>query len=141
MFVLFPFRNTIPPEKQNKKLAEQIINNELSGVFNWVIDGLKRLLENEKFTDSEIVKNEIKQYEIESDSVLMFLEDFEYQTSLNKTIAVNLIYNEYKLYCNENGYIVCSIKTFSQRLVKKGIIKKRANPLTVFYIQKKFNSS
>ena len=140
-FIILPFRNTIPPEKQNKKLAEQIINNELSGVFNWVIDGLKRLLENEKFTDSEIVKNEIKQYEIESDSVLMFLEDFEYQTSLNKTIAVNLIYNEYKLYCNENGYIVCSIKTFSQRLVKKGIIKKRANPLTVFYIQKKFNSS
>ena len=136
-FIILPFRKTIPPEKQNKKLAEQIINNELSGVFNWVIDGLKRLLENEKFTDSDIVKNEVRLYEIESDSVLMFLEDFEYQTSIKKTIAVNVIYNEYKVYCYDNGYIVCSIKTFSQRLVKKGITKKRANPLTLFYIQKK----
>ena len=136
-FIILPFRKTIPPERQNKKLAEQIIDKELSGVFNWVIDGLKRLLENEKFTESEIVKNEVKQYEIESDSVLMFLDESEYESSLKKTIAVNLIYSEYRIYCNENGYIVCSIKTFSQRLVKKGIVKKRKNPVTVFYLQKK----
>ena len=98
---------------------------------------MKRLLENEKFTESEIVKNEVKQYEIESDSVLMFLDESEYESSLKKTIAVNLIYSEYRIYCNENGYIVCSIKTFSQRLVKKGIVKKRKNPVTVFYLQKK----
>lgn len=140
-FIILPFRKTIPAEQQNKKLAEQIINSELSGVFNWVIDGLKRLLENEKFTDSEIVKNEVAQYEMESDSVLMFLEDLEYKPSATKTIAVNIIYREYKDYCQSTGCIVCSIKTFSQRLVKKGIIKKRKNPLTVFYIQKKFNSN
>jgi putative DNA primase/helicase len=140
-FIILPFRKTIPTEKQNKKLAEQIINSELSGIFNWVIEGLKRLLENENFTESEIVKNEVKQYEIESDSVLMFLEDLGYETSVNKTSAVNLIYSEYRQYCIDNGYIVCSIKTFSQRLVKKGIIKKRKNPLTVFYIQKKFVST
>lgn len=140
-FIILPFKITIPAEKQNKKLAEQIIDNELSGVFNWVIDGLKRLLENEKFTYSEIVKNEIIEFETESDSVLMFLQESEYKSSATKTIPVNVIYSEYKDYCKDNGYIVCSIKTFSQRLVKKGIIKKRKNPLTVFYIQKKFNST
>jgi putative DNA primase/helicase len=139
-FIILPFRKTIPAEKQNKKLAEQIINEELSGIFNWVIDGLKRLLENKNFTESEIVKNEVAQYEIESDSVLMFLEDSEYETSLTETMTVSFIYSEYRTYCYENGYITCSVKTFSQRLVKKGITKKRANPLTVFYIQKKFIS-
>lgn len=140
-FIILPFKKTIPPEMQNKKLAEQIINDELSGIFNWVIEGLKRLLENETFTESEIVKNEVTQYEIESDSVLMFLEDLEYEASLSETITVSFIFNEYKTYCYENGYMICSVKTFSQRLVKKGIIKKRANPLTVFYIQKKFIST
>lgn len=140
-FIILPFKKTIPPEMQNKKLAEQIINDELSGIFNWVIQGLKRLLENETFTESEIVKNEVTQYEIESDSVLMFLEDLEYEASLSETITVSFIFNEYKTYCYENGYMICSVKTFSQRLIKKGIVKKRANPLTVFYIQKKFFST
>ncbi|MBF6653973.1 DNA primase [Flavobacterium columnare] len=140
-FIILPFRYTIPPEKQDKKLAEQIINEELTGIFNWVIDGLKRLLKNGNFTQSEIVKNEVAQYAIESDSVLMFLEDLEYEASIVETITVNSIYNEYKSYCLENGYITCSVKTFSQRLVNRGIIKKRTNPLTVFYIQKKFISN
>lgn len=140
-FIILPFRKTIPVEKQNKKLAEQIINHELSGVFNWVIEGLKRLLENEKFTDSEIVKNEVAQYEIESDNVLMFLEDSDYEASISETLAVSYIYTEYKTYCSHNGYITCSVKTFSQRLVKKGIEKKRINTHTVFYMQKKFIST
>lgn len=140
-FIILPFRFTIPSEKQDKKLAEQIINEELTGIFNWVIDGLKRLLKNGNFTQSEIVKNEVAQYAIESDSVLMFLEDLEYEASISETITVNSIYNEYKTYCFENGYITCSIKTFSQRLVNRGIIKKRGNPLTLFYIQKRVIST
>lgn len=136
-FIILPFRKTIPPEKQNKKLAEEIIKNELSGVFNWVIEGLKRLLENGKFTESEIVKKEVLQYEIESDSVLMFLEDFEYEGSTTQTQSANSIFQAYKAYCSDNGFIACSLKTFSQRLIKKGIVKKRTNTQTIYYIQKK----
>lgn len=140
-FIILPFRKTIPPEKQNKKLAEQIINEELSGIFNWVIIGLKRLLENGDFTESEIIKTEVVQYQIESDSVLMFLQDLEYEKSLNETVTVNFVYDEYKTYCRENGYVFCSVKTFSQRIVNNGIERKRANPLTVFRMQKKVIST
>jgi putative DNA primase/helicase len=140
-FIILPFRNTIPPEKQNKKLAEQIINEELSGIFNWVIIGLKRLLENGNFTESEIIKNEVAQYQIESDSVLMFLQDLGYEKSLNETITVSFVYDEYKTYCRENGYVFCSVKTFSQRIVNKGIERRRANPLTIFRMQKKVIST
>jgi putative DNA primase/helicase len=140
-FIILPFRKTIPPEKQNKKLAEQIINEELSGIFNWVIEGLKRILKNTNFTESDIVKNEVAQYEIESDTVLMFLEDFEYIKSTEKTISMNDIYQEYKTYCIDNGFITCSKKTFSQRLLKKGIDKKRTSTQMVYYLQKKVIST
>lgn len=136
-FIILPFRKTIPPEKQNKKLATEIISNELAGVFIWVIEGLKRLLQNQRFTESEIVRNEILQYEMDSDSVLMFIEEFCYEASINQTETVSFIYQEYKSFCYDNGYIACSIKTFSQRLIKKGITKKRTSQNTMFYIQKK----
>ncbi|MDR6405862.1 MULTISPECIES: phage/plasmid primase, P4 family [Chryseobacterium] len=136
-FIIIPFRLTIPSEKQDKKLAEKIINSELSGVFNWVIQGLNRLLTNKNFTYSEIVKNEVSQYELESDTVLMFLDDMDYEISINETCSATSLYKEYKTYCNDNGHIACSQKTFSQRLVKKGIVKKRGNKTTFYYIQKK----
>lgn len=137
-FIILPFRFTIPPEKQDKKLAEKIISSELSGIFNWVIEGLERLLTNETFTHSEIVKNEVTQYELESDTVLMFLEDMEYESSLTEVLSVSFVYSEYKDYCRDNGYISCGQKTFSQRLIKKRIVKKRTNKGIVYCMQKKF---
>lgn len=49
-FLIIPFDVTIPEEKQDKQLAQKIIKNELSGVFNWVLEGLKRLLLQKQFT-------------------------------------------------------------------------------------------
>ena len=46
--LIVPFRVTIPEADQDKTLANKIIKNELAGVFNWIIDGLKRLTQNGK---------------------------------------------------------------------------------------------
>src|SRR5690606_17645206 len=81
-FIILPFRVTIPPNKQDKELSSRIIETELSGVFNWVLNGLTRLLKNKDFTQSSIVQNEVLQYQKESDSVMMFLEDENYQSSV-----------------------------------------------------------
>ena len=43
-FLIVPFDVTIPPDEQDKTLHTKIIDNELSGVFNWVLEGLDRLL-------------------------------------------------------------------------------------------------
>lgn len=135
-FIIVPFRLTVPLERQDKKLAERIINSELSGIFNWVIQGLDRLLINKNFTKSEIVKNEIEKYETESDTVLMFLEESSYQISLTETLSAAFIYDEYKSFCNNNGYRSCSQKTFSQRIAKKGIEKSRNNKGVIYFLEK-----
>ena len=62
-FLIVPFEITIPESEQDKQLSQKIIANELSGVFNWVLYGLKRLLENKKFTDSHRVRLAREQYE------------------------------------------------------------------------------
>ncbi|SOS55640.1 phage/plasmid primase, P4 family [Tenacibaculum finnmarkense] len=134
-FIILPFRVTIPPHKQDKELSKKIIDSELSGVFNWVLIGLTRLLENKSFTDSEIVKDEIVQYQKESDSVLMFLEDENYQKSVTVERPLKELFAEYKIYCADGGYRLCSNRTFSTRLKKNGFIIKRKSYGNVVFIE------
>ncbi len=43
-FLIVPFDVTIPEPRRNPNLAREIIETELSGVFNWVLAGLDRVL-------------------------------------------------------------------------------------------------
>jgi len=92
----------------------------LSGVFNWVLEGLKRILENKKFSESEQVKEALESYKKHSDSVKMFLDDNTYVIDTNELKPLKELYSEYKTYCLDCGYRVTSINTFSDRL-KKGL--------------------
>ena len=80
-FLIIPFDVTIPPQEQDKQLHTKIIEKELSGVFNWVLDGLNRLLEQKRFTDCEAVKQAVEQYKSQSDSVKMFIDENNYQST------------------------------------------------------------
>lgn len=119
-FIIIPFEVTIPENERDIELPQKIINNELSGVFNWVLDGLKRILENKNFSESEQVKQALESFKKQSDSVKLFLDDNSYVTDLNEFIPLKGLYNEYKVYCSDFGYRVTSINTFSDRL-KKGL--------------------
>ena len=72
-FLIMPFNEKIPDIEQDVELAQKIIKNELSGVFNWILDGLNRLLNQKKFTESETVRKMNKDFREQSDSVQMFL--------------------------------------------------------------------
>ena len=117
-FIIIPFEVTIPENERDSELPQKIINNELAGVFNWTLEGLKRLLENKKFTHSDKVKDAIDSYKKHSDSVKMFLDDNDYISDTNDTKPLKELYSEYKNYCLECGYRVTSINTFSDRLTK-----------------------
>ncbi|HLM62079.1 MAG TPA: hypothetical protein VK308_14830 [Pyrinomonadaceae bacterium] len=79
--MIIPFRVTIPEVKQDKTLAQKIIKSELAGVFNWIIEGLRRLLKTEKFTESTILKEMLETYRRESDSVACFIGEHSYKPS------------------------------------------------------------
>lgn len=119
-FIIIPFDVTIPQEEQDRELHQKIINNELAGVFNWVMDGLKRLLLNKSFTACNAIEKTIEQYRTESDSVQMFLSDNNYIQSKKDRSLLKVLYQEYKIFCNEDGYRACSNRTFSDRLRAKG---------------------
>jgi putative DNA primase/helicase len=136
-YLIIPFDVTIPPEKQDRNLHTKIIENELSGVFNWVLDGLNRLLSNKKFSNCDAAQKAIEKYKLESDSVQLFLSDNQYEPSTTEDMPLKSIYSEYKTYCLDSGFRACSNRTFSDRLRHSGYTTERKNYGTVILIEKK----
>lgn len=126
-FLIIPFDVTIPAHEQDKQLHSKIIEKELSGVFNWVLTGLKRLLEQKRFSECEAAQRAVEQYKIESDSVQMFLSEHNYRVSTTCSIPQTEIFNEYRSYCIESGFKSCSIRTFGDRLRSSGYQTERKN--------------
>ena len=119
--LIIPFNVTIPEPEQNKELAKQIIEAELSGVFNWVLQGLNRLMKQRKFTESNTVAKAIETYKLESDSVRGFIADTNYTISDTPGIPYKELYIQYRAYCNDDGYKPVHKGNFKKRLEAQGI--------------------
>ncbi len=135
-FLILPFDVTIPEAEQDKELAKKIIHDELSGVFNWILEGLKRLLSQKRFTNSDAVTKQLEDYKKQSDSVRMFIEEENYTIAVNETLPLKELYKGYRTYCSENGHHYCSSKTFGDRLRNIGFKTERKNIGLVVYTKK-----
>lgn len=135
-FLIIPFDVTIPPNEQDKTLHTKIIESELSGVFNWVLEGLNRLLEQKSFSNCNAAKNAVEKYKIESDSIQMFLSEYEYKVSLNNTMPLKELFSEYRNYCIEGGFKPCSVRTFADRLRNSGYETERKSYGTTINAEK-----
>src|SRR6185295_4554591 len=80
-FLILPFDVTIPEERQDKLLHVKIVSDELSGVFNWVLDGLNRVLSQNGFSQCDAAKQALEEYKLESNSIRQFLLDGGYEAS------------------------------------------------------------
>jgi putative DNA primase/helicase len=124
-FLIIPFAVSIPPGEQDKELHLKIIDNELSGVFNWVLAGLARLLAQGRFSECEAARAALEQYRVESDSVQLFLLDHGYAPSTSGETPLKELYNEYRGYCADGGFKCCTVKTLAERLRNAGYETKR----------------
>lgn len=115
-FLIIPFDITIPPQEQDKQLHTKIIQHELSGVFNWVLNGLNRLLEQKRFTHCEAVNQAVEQYKSQSDSVKIFIDENEYQSSPTDYRLIKELYMEYRISSMEDGFKPVNKSNFIKRL-------------------------
>jgi len=133
-FLIIPFDVTIPPQDQDKQLHAKIIESELSGVFNWVLDGLNRLLEQKRFTDCEAVRKAVEQYKTQSDSVKLFIEEHNYKSNPSDFRLIKELYIEYRTFCIEDGFKPVNKSNFMKRLSGFGFLIERINIGNVAYL-------
>ena len=137
-FLIIGFDITIPEDQQDKELANKIISNELSGVFNWILSGLERVLKQKKFSKCEAIKNALTDYEKQSDSVKIFIDEFEYKNSTDYTVIKDL-YIQYKSFCLEDGFRPVNKSNFMKRLRHFKIVVERKSIGNVAYISTTIN--
>ena len=121
-WLIIPFDVEIPKAEQDTELHNKIIKDELSGVFNWVLEGLNRLLEQKKFSNCNAAKAALEQYKLESNSVQMFLNDRNYQSSPNDYKLIRDLYKEYRDYCIEDGNSPFKKQNFIKQIKSLGFV-------------------
>ena len=80
------------------------------------IKGLKRVLENQEFTESQKVKAEVDNFEKDNNPILLFLEEVPEEEILNH--ETKDVYARYDAFCRINGFTKIAMQTFTKELKK-----------------------
>ena len=125
-FLIIPFSVTVDPAKKDTNLSKKIIETELPGVLNWVLEGLARLLKQNDFSPCRAADQALQQYRHESNTVSLWLEDASYTVSTSgHELPRGTMLNEYQAFCKAEGFKAVGGKVFSQRMQAAGFEKYR----------------
>lgn len=136
-WIILPFDVTIPEEERDPELANKIIQNELPGVFNWLLVGLERITKNGKFTLSAKSIAAVEDFRHKSDNVSLFLEDSLLIKSSNKKISLKKLYIDYRTFCEMDGYKRLGKQKFTERVEAKGFEKVRLSDGSTGFLMEK----
>lgn len=127
--LIVPFDVRIKEEERDVELHKKIIDSELPGVLNWIIEGLKRIITNKRFTPSPKADAALRTYKEESNSVAQFIRDYNLLPSLSEFLPNAELYRSYSEFCNDSGYRRLSKVNFGKELNRLGFesARKRVN--------------
>ena len=135
-FLIIPFLVTIPEAEQDKELVKKIINaGELSGIFNWVLEGLRRVMAQKGFTHSDAINAELAKYKSEADNVSLFLEECNYVQDVTESMSVKGLSDEYSAFCKDYRYMALNHGNFVKRLRTLGFVVQKKNKGLIVFIR------
>ncbi len=115
-WIIVTFPNTFTDETADKNILQKLTTpEELSGLFNWAIEGLNRLLENGRFTNSESVEVLREHYTRVSSPLQAFVMDC-CKTGIDEWIWKNDLYSAYVQYCQDKKLPVKAKNKFGMDL-------------------------
>lgn len=119
--IVMPFRVSIEEGHENERLAHDL-EQELPGILNWSLDGLRRLLANRGFSTCSICTAAKEDHQFDCDPVMQFLDEAGYfpvaDPSVGYTITASSFYREYDEWCKEANRKPLSSNGFSRRIAK-----------------------
>lgn len=113
--IIVPFNRQIEKSKIDKALKYKF-QREKEGIFNWALEGLRRLYENNfEFSENELTDDVKKEYKRENNNVISFVEECCEIDSLFSCSRIEL-YEAYKEFCGEAGLKALSQIKFNKEL-------------------------
>jgi putative DNA primase/helicase len=144
-FIHMPFAVKIEDENKDVHLKQRLIANELPGILNWAIEGLKRVLKQEGFTFSQVLEDAGKDYHASGDVIVRFLntpgEGYEVDKTAVSRVAGNDMFSEFQNFLidgKERSGENISKQAFYTRLEELGFKRgKRGGKGQQFYATKR----
>lgn len=116
--LIVPFPETVPREERVDDLDEKLVENEASGILNWMLEGYDRLCEQGGFTADRTPEETRKLWMSWSTPVIRF-----YARCLRDEVGAeadkDTVYKAYKDFCEEEMSVMpVTEKSFGKRLCK-----------------------
>lgn len=132
--VIIPFDNVVKERIYN---LDDLLSsdNAKSYLLNLALGGIKRILDNKlEMSDSKTIEDATKQYYLDNDSVLAYLNDY----GDIEGNPVSSVYEAYTDYCEDSNLKAVSLNKFSRRLKSLGydVVPTKMLGKTVRTIQK-----
>jgi len=129
---IIPFTQQFPVNPRYKKEFEhKVYGDELPGLLNWAIEGLRRVQDNSDFSTSVIIEQEKNEYMKINDHIFAFVNEMvishitgkSYKEAAIPTIVLYEIYLEWADY---QGIKPLAKRWFNNRIEQAGFIKQRS---------------
>tara|TARA_B100002003_G_scaffold221411_1_gene224439 strand:- start:932 stop:1705 length:774 start_codon:yes stop_codon:yes gene_type:complete len=101
-FLIVPFSKQFRGKNADRTLPNKLLE-EIDGIFNWALVGLKRLFAQDGFTESKVLNEMIELYRRDNNPVITFIEE-DCLVDSDETVSKKDLYAAYKDFCSENGY-------------------------------------
>ena len=119
--LILPFSVSIAPDKQKPKLAREICERELPGIFNWAIEGLRRLRQTGRFTQSPESRKAHSEHRLASNPAKRFLKECCVMDG-EASVRCEELYTAYRCWCEGQGHHPLTAQHFG-REVKRVVPK------------------
>lgn len=117
-FDIVPFPVTIPERDRDPMLSSKIIKTELSGVLNWALVGLQRLLSRGRFDENlpAPMRSARKDVQQETNSVQSWADDLGIELTIAVETPKTDVYASYVSWCKANGMSPVASPKFWKRM-------------------------
>jgi phage/plasmid-associated DNA primase len=133
LFLVPMKKEILNPDKQDKRLLDPEFWNrsgELPGVFNWALDGLKRLRNRKYFVRSREMETALEDYKLECNPVRLFFADC-CVTGPEEMVSVSELYDAYKVWSTNFGYLSMNEGNFGNEVKQSFPMVYKSNPLRI----------
>lgn len=115
--IVIPCNRVFLPSEQDRDLREKLLE-ELPGILNWAIEGLKRLTKRGYFEEKDFMRNALEELEDDNNPVNEFFKEF-ITPEHGEEIEKGFLYDKYTQWSKKSNNYTLSKAKFSSCVYKR----------------------